>query len=492
MKCHYLKWTLILIVVARSVASTNEFQSSNQIINNDHISSCNTDSDCKYRYICNENLLCEHRSVFPLDNVQLEVLFIISLTYGVSTLCGMGGAIIASGTLMWLENFSTSEAIPISMAGMFVTMTYTFYLSYEFKIEHPTQDFASLKAASIIIPTMLVGSKIGTIVNFTFPYALLTLLMMGLVINIINGARKRFREGVNQEKSQSQAIITENTNILTQKLTPESLNTNGFYSTAESIEMKNFESNHPNQIKLKEYLEEENKPLPIFWVKLLLRTLLIYVIDVIVEGSSSFPSIIGIGLCSPFYYFMFGLSMLLFMYLSNLHRGYVKQSFDDKRSLDPNYSNLTEEFLIKEDNKFILLCFCAGIFSSALGIAGGMFLTPRMLQAGYSPKTTTSTSMLLIIFTSFSSTLMFTMIGSIKWDYAILIFLPSLISCYVMSYYLNNYIHRTGKQSIIMFLLIGVLSVSFTLFLFSICNRISYIMKTGYDSFTFNSYCARR
>ena len=98
-----------------------------------------------------------------------------------------------------------------------------------------------------------------------------------------------------------------------------------------------------------------------------------------------------------------GVSYYLVKYAFN----FVYLNYEYKKTVAPNEESSNFTAIGKDLNKIIILTFLGGIVAGMLGIGGGMITTPLLLSYGVDPKSATSTSNLLIIFTAFSATVMF-------------------------------------------------------------------------------------
>ncbi len=77
--------------------------------------------------------------------------------------------------------------------------------------------------------------------------------------------------------------------------------------------------------------------------------------------------------------------------------------------------------MLQGNTLFKLLCFSflGGWASGALGLSGSSIYSPLLLSLGVPPKVVSSSSMYMVMFAAFSSTLAYGLNGSINWSYAI-------------------------------------------------------------------------
>jgi uncharacterized membrane protein YfcA len=67
--------------------------------------------------------------------------------------------------LMVVEDFVPKEAVPITMSIIFLCSIATFYSGVLDKQKNPGNYFVDYDMVIIIVPTLLIGTKIGSILN---------------------------------------------------------------------------------------------------------------------------------------------------------------------------------------------------------------------------------------------------------------------------------------------------------------------------------------
>lgn len=140
-------------------------------------------------------------------------------------------------------------------------------------------------------------------------------------------------------------------------------------------------------------------------------------------------------------------------------------------------------------NKILFICLVAGIISGMLGVGGGIVMAPLMLELGIHPKTAASTSNFLLIFTSIAATILFLLSGQLIFSFAIVYAIPCGLSSLIGTKYINEYISRTKKNSVLVFCLFYVMMFSLVILPINGIRRAVYDMNTGVDIFAFRNYC---
>jgi hypothetical protein len=158
--------------------------------------------------------------------------------------------------------------------------------------------------------------------------------------------------------------------------------------------------------------------------------------------------------------------------LSAGYRYLVCQLLIDK----PNFICQKEDVQWTE-RKTILLPFLfilAGVAAGFLGIGAGLVVGPIFLEMGIVPQVAVATSSYMILFTSFSTSVQFLILGTIHlcsktltlvtgrlpWEYALWYFFVGLIAAMIGQAGLSEIIRRYKKQAFITLLLATVIAVS--------------------------------
>jgi uncharacterized membrane protein YfcA len=96
----------------------------------------------------------------------------------VATTAGIGGGAIYSAILMFAENFSAMEAFPISNFIILFCALTTFYIGVKDKIANPENKFVDYDLVVVFGPMLLLGTKIGVILNKILPSLILNIFLI--------------------------------------------------------------------------------------------------------------------------------------------------------------------------------------------------------------------------------------------------------------------------------------------------------------------------
>ena len=106
---------------------------------------------------------------------------------------------------MFVEGFPPSAAYPISTFLIAVTSLCTFYICVTNKNENAESPLINYNFAILFCPVLLLGTKIGIILNKSLSSLLLTILLFAF---ILNGVKKIHSSAVKQkEKEYNESLI---------------------------------------------------------------------------------------------------------------------------------------------------------------------------------------------------------------------------------------------------------------------------------------------
>lgn len=115
------------------------------------------------------------------------------------------------------------------------------------------------------------------------------------------------------------------------------------------------------------------------------------------------------------------------------------------------------------DSKKITLVACisvvAGAVAAIVGIGGGMIYIPMLLTIGYPPFVASSTSMFMVMYAATSNFISYTIAGRTNLTYGFWLALWTVIGVIIGVTGANKIVQKTGRQSIFIILLAGVLLV---------------------------------
>eukprot|EP00347_Sterkiella_histriomuscorum_P014430 403360891 len=111
--------------------------------------------------------------------------------------------------------------------------------------------------------------------------------------------------------------------------------------------------------------------------------------------------------------------------------------------------------------KVVIFCFIASVLAGILGIAGGIILSPVFLSLGLLPSVTAATNQYIGMISTFSVSLQFIYKGQLNYSYAYVIGAVVLFTAIIGLSVVERVVKKSGRQSIIVFIISFVLLISF-------------------------------
>jgi len=132
--------------------------------------------------------------------------------------------------------------------------------------------------------------------------------------------------------------------------------------------------------------------------------------------------------------------------------------------------------------------FFGGIVG-ALGLGGGVVFNPLLLGLGVLPQVTTATGMYMIMFGTFSASLVYFSIGALVVPYAALIGSCAVIGIIVALFFIKRLIEHYKRPSVVVFVLAFILGVSAIMVpVFNTLNMMKQV-AAGIDITAFGKMC---
>lgn len=205
------------------------------------------------------------------------------------------------------------------------------------------------------------------------------------------------------------------------------------------------------------------------WLKhaLCLIPLATQVIVNLVRGSKSSPSILtfffnipyrkcqtwyDVTLCVCF------VAVCIFITVVAIKRNNYEQNFKIKQGRGICKSDL--RFSPNIIRRLVTVAFIGGWVSGALGLGGGAIFNPVLLSMGIPPAVSGSTGMYLVMFTTLGSSITYMLLKQLNPSYAVWIGSWCILGTYLGMRLLDMMMKRWNRQSLIVFLLAGILGIS--------------------------------
>jgi hypothetical protein len=133
--------------------------------------------------------------------------------------------------------------------------------------------------------------------------------------------------------------------------------------------------------------------------------------------------------------------------------------------------------------------FFAGLIAATVGVGGGLVLGPLLLDLGVHPIISATTTNFLVLFTSSSTTIQFSLQGMMNFSYGGICTVFSIVGSFFGTVLIHYLLLITKKESILVFTLGFVLLISsFLIPTYSLLQTLEKI-EYGMPIWEFNSIC---
>lgn len=183
----------------------------------------------------------------------------------------------------------------------------------------------------------------------------------------------------------------------------------------------------------------------------------------IIVGTPTRVSFVGIQMCSDVYY---GVLVAIFPVLAIIvvivSAVLIREA---KRKAASGWEFGQDEFRWSVPRVFILsmMSLLAGLTSSLLGLGGGAILSPLLLELGLEPDSVSGTVTLMILFTSGSSVIQYSIAGKIPWDYGVMFALIGLLTSVLGQVVIVYVMRKFNRKSILVWTMVVQLTISLAL-----------------------------
>lgn len=130
----------------------------------------------------------------------------------------------------------------------------------------------------------------------------------------------------------------------------------------------------------------------------------------------------------------------------------------------------------------------SGLLASLLGIGGGMVIGPLLLEIGFHPVVSSATTAAMTLFTASSATIQYLVDDSNEFDYFLWYVCITVVAGLLGRKVIQGFLDRTGKQSVVVFLLAIVITTAFLLMGYTSIVRIAYVVENNVP-FEFQDLC---
>lgn len=98
---------------------------------------------------------------------------------------------------------------------------------------------------------------------------------------------------------------------------------------------------------------------------------------------------------------------------------------------------------------FPVACAGAGMIAGLFGVGGGIVTGPLMIEMGVLPEVASATTALMVLYSSAAATAKFAVFNMIAWDWALLLFALAFVITAISQVVILGFVRKSGRQSVI-------------------------------------------
>ncbi len=137
----------------------------------------------------------------------------------------------------------------------------------------------------------------------------------------------------------------------------------------------------------------------------------------------------------------------------------------------------------------ILIAFTIGVISGTLGIGGGVIFNPLLVSLGVPPAVASSTGMYLVMFSTLTNSILYSISGYLNWSFAIWLALFTVTGSILGLKIVKKLIEKTGRVSILVLLLGAVIMLPAIVIPVNATFTVVDNLKQGVNVLAFKGLC---
>ncbi|KAK1944998.1 Sulfite exporter TauE/SafE family protein 3 [Phytophthora citrophthora] len=393
-------------------------------------------------------------SLSEMDTYDALAIAFMVIGLAVSSAGGVGGGVIMVPAMVLIMGFDIKRATPISNVAILGGAVANAW--FNMRKRHPTVDRPLIdpELALGMIPVVIGGTVLGALINKLIPSYVLSLLF---VVVLVVGGSRTMKKGIRLHKKELAA--RKEAEAATNEVTADIPASPGAYvqvSTPQTsgnddvLEEKRSSISATGVTKaiadgeaggsLSQILEKERH---FAWGPHI--AIMICYLGVVAAsiGDASVD-------CGGVAYWVILLIEIpwvaVFVVLTShyLHKVYLRKTAVNYQYVDGDIQ-WTKKMVVY----FPVGCAIAGIVAGMFGVGGGIITGPIMIELGIVPEVASSTTALMILYSSAAATAKFAVFKMVAWDWALLLCAVAFVVTSASQVVILGFVRRTGRQSII-------------------------------------------
>lgn len=340
---------------------------------------------------------------------------LIMLIVGLATACSVGGNTINVAIMMLFLHFPLQKSYLIGFIILFGGSVGN-VLNQSMKTDYRTNRTPiNYKAASIIAPCMIIGTNIGLPLNQILPEIAIVIGLYFFIISSLTRIIKKIKQERARKAEEKEELDVQ-------------------------VSSQVIESGVDISLPSEHLLETEAEGND-FQSKMRLAALVVMSIALIsVKGSKNIESLVGIQTCSIPYWLTYP-ALFLIVYLV----------------LPSDFSPLPKPETLKNG-------IFAGLGAGTLGVGGGVWMLPIMVNSGITIHSATATVSVNVLMTAFVNFIQAVFMGVLSgWE--VLFYLGiSIFSGYAVGSVIVNLMNKLKRQELVLEIMVVIALVSLVIF----------------------------
>mmetsp|Transcript_20529 Transcript_20529/g.26572 ORF Transcript_20529/g.26572 Transcript_20529/m.26572 type:complete len:471 (+) Transcript_20529:59-1471(+) len=405
---------------------------------------------------------------------QIALSSILCVILGaLATSAGIGGGGLFVPLYAYVLGTGVKFGVPVSKATIFGGSIGK-YLGTAF-MKHPTQNrpVVNYNLVAAMQPWELLGTIFGVFFNVLFPELVIVILLV-LVLGfsakktLVKGKRLWDKESKalkekGMVKNQSQVTLADSSSDRSESppngTEDVGSGPSGMEETKEEsgrgvVQPLDVEKHIVPEIRAE--MEKEAKTFPV-WNLAILAVMTVFIIIYSLVKKGVIGDLKG---CTAGYWAWYFVPVPFFVGLSAFVIYKLNQDYQHKKQINWEYQPGDLQWDPKTQKKMPVVGFVAGVCASLVGIGGGMVTGPLFLELGLNPKVSSSSSAFMILFTGMSSVVQYLTIGYLPLDFALWFIFMGFLGAQLGHHSVKKILEKTGRDSLICFLLGGIIAVS--------------------------------
>ncbi|ETI52551.1 hypothetical protein F442_04279 [Phytophthora nicotianae P10297] len=396
-------------------------------------------------------------SLSEMDTYDALAIAFMVIGLAVSSAGGVGGGVIMVPAMVLIMGFDIKRATPISNVAILGGAVANAWFNMRKRHPNVNRPLIDPELALGMIPVVIGGTVLGALINKLIPSYVLSLLF---VVVLIVGGSRTMKKGIRLHKKEVAARkeaeaasgevttdIPASPGAYVQVSTPqisgndaEEKRLSVSVTGGDAAPLKSIAGDHATSDSLVQILERERH---FAWGP----HIAIMVCYLGVVAASIGDASVDCGGVAYWVILLIEIPWVaVFVVFTShyLHKVYLRKSAANYQYVDGDIK-WTKKMVVY----FPLGCAVAGIVAGMFGVGGGIITGPIMIELGIVPEVASSTTALMILYSSAAATAKFAVFKMVAWDWALLLCAVAFVVTSASQVVILGFVRRTGRQSII-------------------------------------------